>query len=182
MTAMWKPEYQLNRERREAENPELREKRIASAIASQERNREARKEYMAAYYAKHPEKFKRNTPELREKRNEARREKYAQDSTFRSEHKATVVAWQKANPEKRHANRLKKYGITTADFKAMMDSQGGRCKICDTTEQGFPMVDHCHKSGKVRGLLCMQCNQGIGKMRDSESLLLSAIEYLRKHG
>lgn len=60
------------------------------------------------------------------------------------------------------------YGITLADFERMLEAQGGRCKICDAPPPNKSLksrrllVDHCHKTGKVRGLLCHKCNTAVG--------------------
>lgn len=178
----WKPEYEANRKAREAANPALREKRIASAIASQNKDPEARKAYMAGYYKANPDKFPRRTPEQQAAYNAARRARYATCEATKAAKKAEAKAWHEANPEKRHAQRLRKYGLTPAQFASMMVEQGSACAICKRADQGFPMIDHCHTTGRVRGLLCMQCNQGIGKLKDSETLLLSAIEYLKNPG
>jgi hypothetical protein len=181
----WKPEYEEARKAREAANPELRARRIQSAKDSYERRKEQRKEYMRAYYAANPEKFNRRTPELREKRNAARREKYAQDAEWREQHKASVREWAESNPEKKKAQRLRKYSLTPEQHAGMLDQQQGVCAICKTAPSGaknFPMVDHCHTTGKVRGLLCANCNRGIGKFKDSPALLRAAIAYLLNHG
>lgn len=86
--------------------------------------------------------------------------------------------------EERRAARLRsKYQLLPGDYDAMLASQGGGCAICDSrfNANGKPfVVDHCHKTTKVRGLLCSTCNTGIGHLRDSEFLLARAIEYLRK--
>jgi hypothetical protein len=67
----------------------------------------------------------------------------------------------------------------------MYIQQGGRCAICNDEKElgGYTglYVDHCHSSNKVRGLLCPACNSAIGNFRDSESLLMAAIEYIRKY-
>ena len=65
----------------------------------------------------------------------------------------------------------------------MFDKQGGVCEIC---KQMCPTgkrlaVDHCHKTNNVRGLLCSECNTGLGKFRDNTELLLKAINYLEKY-
>jgi hypothetical protein len=74
-----------------------------------------------------------------------------------------------------------RYGITPEDYAAMMDRQDHRCAICGTAEcktgRNFS-VDHCHVTGRVRGLLCADCNKGIGSLRDDVNLLAKAIEYL----
>lgn len=67
-----------------------------------------------------------------------------------------------------------------ADFDRMLAEQGGRCAICGTEEPGSRQwnVDHCHETGRVRGLLCTACNTGIGHLRDDPGILLSAMTYL----
>lgn len=77
--------------------------------------------------------------------------------------------------------RLKaEYGLTAEQYDAMVEAQGGLCAICGQVEDGKPLVvDHCHDSGRVRGLLCNACNAGLGFMRDSQRSLLRAVEYLR---
>ena len=74
------------------------------------------------------------------------------------------------------------YGISYAEYQLMLEAQQGACAICGTTSTGKRKafhVDHCHDTGKVRGLLCGNCNAGIGKLRDDIGLLERAIEYLK---
>lgn len=78
-----------------------------------------------------------------------------------------------------------KYGLTDGDYQRMLDAQGGKCAICGRTESGSKSggafaVDHDHRTRKVRGLLCLPCNGGIGQLGDSIDTLARAIEYLRK--
>jgi hypothetical protein len=80
-----------------------------------------------------------------------------------------------------------KFGITSADYDEILKSQGNECAICGTTEFKYsrgrrPHIDHCHETGKVRGLLCGHCNLGIGQFFDNVSLLERAITYLKEHG
>lgn len=76
------------------------------------------------------------------------------------------------------------YGMSPAEFQALLVSQDQRCAICGTTQpDGVGRiaqwnVDHCHDTGKVRGILCSQCNIGIGQLRDDPDLLRAAISYL----
>ena len=71
------------------------------------------------------------------------------------------------------------YGITLETYDAMLSEQEGSCAICKTkTVEGRFAIDHCHTTGKVRGLLCFDCNTGIGKLKDDPSLLLTAYKYL----
>lgn len=75
----------------------------------------------------------------------------------------------------------KKYGLSVEDFMAMAGSQGHVCKICGRPEAdkyGALHVDHDHATNRVRGLLCGQCNTGLGKFRDDPALLRAAVAYL----
>lgn len=80
--------------------------------------------------------------------------------------------------------RLKvKYGINSEIYDKMLEDQDHRCCICrsDTPDgSGNFHVDHCHTTGKVRGLLCHHCNTGIGSLKDDVDILQKAIDYLNK--
>lgn len=80
------------------------------------------------------------------------------------------------------AFRRKLYGLTLEQYKYLLEAQGGRCAICGTTDNsGVALgVDHDHKTGAVRGLLCDPCNVGIGGLRDDPALLASAIAYVER--
>lgn len=71
----------------------------------------------------------------------------------------------------------KKYKLTEAGLAALIAAQGGKCKICGDA-MPRPHVDHCHKTNKVRGVLCCRCNIGLGMFRDSVSRLKAAAAYL----
>lgn len=83
---------------------------------------------------------------------------------------------------KRYDNWLKrKYSIDIDTYDRMLEEQGHTCFICKTDEQrgiGGLHVDHCHKTGKVRKLLCANCNMMLGLVRDDPSILGNAIAYL----
>jgi hypothetical protein len=84
------------------------------------------------------------------------------------------------------ANALikRKYGITLSDYDKMLEKQNGQCAICGTRKVpncGRFVVDHDHSSGKIRGLLCSNCNTGLGLLGDDPQTLESALTYLRKH-
>lgn len=82
------------------------------------------------------------------------------------------------NPDLKRDTQLRgNYGITLADYRAMHASQNGGCLICDRKMETLS-VDHCHATGLVRGLLCPECNSGIGYFRDDTKLMLRAIDYL----
>lgn len=80
--------------------------------------------------------------------------------------------------------QVKKYGITVEDFNKMLEEQGGVCAICKSNcnINRRLCIDHCHTTGKVRGLLCSECNSGIGKLKDDKELLKSALAYLEERG
>jgi hypothetical protein len=81
------------------------------------------------------------------------------------------------------AGQYKKlYGITIEQYWEMVNQQNNLCAVCKNPPNINNLaVDHCHKTGKVRGLLCQSCNSGIGKLRDNKELLLAAIQYLDKY-
>ena len=70
--------------------------------------------------------------------------------------------------------------VTDAEYEALLEAQGGVCRICRGPEiAGRSLaVDHDHLSGRVRGLLCGRCNLGLGTFKDDPALLAAAIEYL----
>lgn len=74
--------------------------------------------------------------------------------------------------------RLRKYGLSIADFDAMVERQGGVCAICRGDDPRGLVIDHCHDTGQVRGLLCNRCNTGIGMLRDNAAVVASAGHYL----
>ena len=95
-----------------------------------------------------------------------------------------TTEWANRNKDKvRTASRkskLKKYGLTPDSFNTMIEAQFHRCKICGVVfdELSRTCVDHCHSTGKVRGILCFHCNTALGHFRDSIETLYAAIDYL----
>jgi hypothetical protein len=91
----------------------------------------------------------------------------------------------KSYPERQRGYILSRYGITQADYARMIVEQGNRCAVCFTTnpasKSGTWHVDHCHKSGRVRGLLCARCNIGLGQFQDDPIRLRAAAIYIEKH-
>jgi len=111
-------------------------------------------------------------------------------------------AWAKANKERANAigrkTRAKhpktrqnakfkaRYGISLDQFNEMSRQQEHKCSICakhgSENKNGKLFVDHCHKTGKIRGLLCDRCNKSLGLMEDNVDLLRSSIGYLEVNG
>lgn len=88
------------------------------------------------------------------------------------------------NKKHREKNFKHRYGITLDDYADMYAKQNGLCAICNycTFELNKILrVDHCHKSGKVRALICHWCNTGLGMFKDNPKILKKAIDYLKKH-
>jgi hypothetical protein len=80
-----------------------------------------------------------------------------------------------------HYRAWRRFGVTAAQYNEMYSSQNGRCAICLGEENNKRLsVDHCHQSGNVRGLLCSNCNLGIGKLQENTDNLLRAIDYLSR--
>lgn len=77
----------------------------------------------------------------------------------------------------------RKYGLTVEEFDGMLAAQDGRCAICATDTPGVKgwCVDHCHDSGRVRGVLCTSCNTAIGQMKDNPVRLRAAADYLERN-
>lgn len=104
------------------------------------------------------------------------------------EHREEKAAYNAARTKeltlyRRKCNLYYKYGITLKEYDEMLESQGNACAICGKTpeENGKRLyVDHNHKTGKVRGLLCANCNKALGFFQDNPELCRLAMLYLRR--
>jgi len=99
----------------------------------------------------------------------------------RNPHKAFNRYWSNRDHEReRHLKR--KYGISFSDYHDMIKSQGGKCAVCSADAPLHKMldVDHCHKTGTVRGLLCTSCNRMLGNAGDRIHVLVAGAKYLSK--
>jgi len=87
------------------------------------------------------------------------------------------------NPSKFKSYDLKRsFGIDIDTYNKMLIEQDFKCKICSSHQSELVRqlsVDHCHKTGFIRGLLCSLCNTGLGKFKDDPQLLINAINYLK---
>jgi len=99
--------------------------------------------------------------------------------------------WRKRNPDADAEKRLKRvFGITLAEYNELFEAQGGVCALCKKSESTKRMkkgegrerlaVDHCHDTGRVRGLLCFKCNTAIGALGDTEEAAQNVVDYLKK--
>jgi Recombination endonuclease VII len=96
---------------------------------------------------------------------------------------AERTAFNKKLKPVRDAYHLKrKFGMTMEDYEVLLRSQGGVCAVCfgpSICGRRYS-IDHCHKTGKIRGILCSSCNSGIGLLKDSPEVLENAAAYLRR--
>jgi hypothetical protein len=95
--------------------------------------------------------------------------------------------WALNNKEKRKEynkrHSLKQYGITIEDYNNMLKEQDFKCAICKEEIKNVTQfdVDHCHLTGIVRGILCSNCNNGLGRFKDNIEVLKNAIKYLEDY-
>lgn len=144
-----------------------------------------------AWKAANPERAKAYTAEWkrnnRERLNEYQRNWYAENSgrwpgyaaSYRERH---PEAWAR---KQRSARLVREYGVTLEEYEVMVAKQGGVCWICRQPPDGrgkYPVLclDHDHTTGQLRGLLCHQCNRGIGFWRDDADMMARAVKYLRR--
>jgi len=113
----------------------------------------------------------------------ARAKKWHYDN--KEKHLAYMAVRRRVYADQILSGKLKStFGITLSEYNALLAKQNGGCAICNkTAEQNKKRlaVDHCHKSNKIRGLLCSACNQAIGLFKDQIVLMKSAIKYIRKN-
>lgn len=162
---------------------------------------EARAAYSRAYYARNREHLIAKADAWNKAHPEERRANsrawfhspagQAYRASHREEYNAYQRAYDAAHPEKtaldNRVQRLRRFGLTIADYEAMLATQNGLCAVCGRAEtsranNGEVMllaVDHDHVTGSVRALLCRSCNTGIGLLGDDPALLEVAAGYIR---
>jgi len=125
------------------------------------------------YYLKHKERL---VQEARDKRSKEP-EKY----------KKYVHKWKSKNPDRERERNLAQFGLTIEDYDAMHEAQDGLCAICKQPETSNRdgkvyrlAVDHDHKTGKVRGLLCFKCNSAMGSFEKREIPLENVLKFLKE--
>lgn len=95
--------------------------------------------------------------------------------------KASLKHWHGLDQKEKQEKWIKRYGLSAKEYYKMLEKQKEVCKICNKkcSSKQTLSVDHCHKTGKVRGLLCIKCNTSLGMLNDDVSLFYSAIKYLK---
>ena len=127
------------------------------------KDKEKEKQYQKQYRKNHLKK-----------RNKYEKELYKNDSIYRKHKK-----------EKSRKNRFKRnYNLSHEDWLKIWETQGKKCLVCGKkfNKPSDACVDHNHKTGAIRGLLCTNCNLGLGLFKDNPRYLILAAEYLLKEG
>ena len=115
-------------------------------------------------------------------------DKWAGKSYMSTRCKPCHLAYKQNNPNRARNQKAEKlqlrYGLTYESWETMREEQNYACMICGITEEQLGKrldVDHCHDSGKARGLLCNPCNNMIGHARDNPDILAAGSEYMREN-
>jgi hypothetical protein len=147
------------------------------------KNKEMIRAKARAYYAankeRHAASARRWRAANRDRLRAAAKMRLATDEAYRNHRRATARANRKANPR----DYCKKYGITRVDRDARIEQQGGRCPGCtraflELATRKRINVDHDHRTGRVRGILCHGCNVALGFASDSPETLRRLAAYL----
>jgi Recombination endonuclease VII len=169
----------LNAKQRVAWNARRRERRAQDPVYRAEEN--ARKR---AYYQTHKLKIREHMQAYREAHRQKIRERA---KAHYQAHKEAITERARASRQARrqnndpllwNANLKRLYGISAAEYDALLAKQGGVCAICRKHSKRRLCVDHCHLTGTVRGLLCDRCNVGLGYLKEDQASLVAALAYL----
>lgn len=150
------------------------------------------KEYQKAWKSKNPEKVAKSRKDWSAANKERQREYWRRwreakkildtpemKAASRAKNIIHVSRWQKNNPERVEGYRIKAlYGVTSQARDEQLAAQGGACAICKAPDRRFS-IDHDHETGAFRGILCINCNAGLGQFGDNPVALEAALVYLR---
>lgn len=124
------------------------------------------------YRFKNRDKLLKIAKEYNKKYKEKRKEKYAQK-------KASDSTYSKKNMLKH------RYGISYEEYLILLEESGNKCQICEISAVDYKLlynkdlsIDHCHETKYIRGILCDNCNTGLGQFKEDKDLLSKAISYL----
>lgn len=138
------------------------------------------KEYEKQYRAEHKEKIKEWKKQYNANRIEENKEYGKQ---YRVKNKERIKQYNNNHKKEEKIRHLRnKYNITPEQYNELFNKQNGKCMICKKHQSELKKllgVDHNHKTGKVRGLLCDNCNKGIGLLKEDINILINAINYLK---
>lgn len=140
-----------------------------------QRTKERQNAYARDYYKKNREKIRKQQQANRNKpENKEVARAYAKKYIAK---KGNELKIKKKQWYQQTGIRFKRYGITQEQYENMVAQQQKKCLICG--EEKTLVIDHCHSSNKVRGLLCHSCNKGLGCFYDNPDLLKKAIQYVK---
>lgn len=148
---------------------------------------EEKKAYHKAYYEKNRERLRRSNKENYEKNKDRHRRTNAEWTRRNAESvRAYKKAWKDTpqNRRKDYVHKLRtRYRITPEEYDNMALASCGRCAACggqdDGTRSGGLVVDHCHTSGRVRGLICHNCNMAVGHLKEDPARAMAVFDYLK---
>jgi len=161
------------------------------------KDKEKERENYKKYYRENKEKIKENVKqyqaenknEIQEKRKEyfvqrnlIHKEKMKSDAVYRAEVRNRNKKYDRTDKRKSQA-LMRNFGINIDQYNQLKESQANCCAICDTHYSNLKQalnVDHCHVTGRIRGLLCASCNMALGLLKDDFNLLNKSIQYLQK--
>ena len=153
-----------------------------------DKRREVARIATAKWRATHPEEAKTSSIRSDAKRSEKRRPYKSEAEKARYWSNPEIEREQarqrrREAPEVNRAYKLRKYGLTLEQYQALLEEQGGVCAACHLPpEEGrILVIDHCHDTGKIRGLLHNNCNVIVGMSREDSALLLRIAEYVEEH-
>lgn len=137
-----------------------REWMLQDQKARDAKRQEELRAYRRAYYLKNRERILEQQRERNRQHYKGNQEKYR---------------------ERNRKARFRKFGLTQDQYQDMLDAQGGGCAICTTSFRVARMaIDHCHKTGLVRGILCVKCNTALGLLGDFPERIMEAARYVEK--
>lgn len=150
-----------------------------------EEQRELNRIRTSEWRKKYPNKAKASAKKYRENNKEKINEQSRNNRKLYPERYKKYDNKRIRTPEQSKNWDLKKnFGITLDKYNEMLKNQENKCSICNISAEFLKRalcVDHCHTTGKIRGLLCDPCNWGLGNFKDNIKLIDSAKEYLRKY-
>jgi hypothetical protein len=144
----------------------------------------ATRKYTQCNFCRNKAQYERrkNNPEAYERLKARWRRKAAKQKEDRPDmFKKRLESYKESGVLKGH--HLKRYGVSLEQYLEMLRAQDYKCLICEVKAEELDRdlcVDHCHTTGKIRGLLCNSCNTALGLLKEREDLILKAIEYIKK--
>ncbi len=163
---------------RRASNKRSYEKNKKRWVSTRREYLEQNKEKLKLYYSDYQKSHQKLL-------NERTRNRMKNDPEYREKINKRQKLWREKNKEKMALMKKKsvlkhQYGLTLEEYQTLLENQDNKCAICSRNSVKL-CVDHDHKTGKTRGLLCHACNRAIGLLKENIDILENAIKYVNKH-